>query len=60
MLIVEGKNKIRINSGVSNVCTFLHAYFEGVDFYSARRYVHLEKEGREEDLFVSDEEEEDN
>ena len=39
--------------------TFSHADFEGVEFYSARRYVHLTKEGREEEYFVSDEEEED-
>ena len=46
-----------MNSGVSNVYTFLHADFEGVEFYAARRYVNLTKEGREEELFVSDEEE---
>ena len=59
VLIMEEKKKTRINSGVSNVYTFLHAYFEGVEFYTARRYVHLTKDGREEDLFFSDEDEED-
>ena len=52
--------KIRINSGVSNVYTFLHEYFEGVEFCAARQYVHSTKEGGEEDLFVSDEDKEDN
>ena len=54
MLIPEEEKKIRINSGVSNVYTFLHADFEGVKFYATRRYVHLTKYGREEHLFVSD------
>ena len=59
VLIVEGKNKIRRNSGVSNVYMFLHADFEGFEFYAARKYVHLTKEGREVDFFVCDEDEED-
>ena len=45
MLIEKDENKIRINSGVSNVYTFLHADFEGVEFYAARRYVHFIKLG---------------
>ena len=44
-----------INSGVSNVYMFSHADFGGVEFYAARRYVHLTKEGREGDFFVSEE-----
>ena len=40
--------------------TFLHADFEGVEFYAARQYVHSTKEGGEEDLFVSDVEKDDN
>ena len=32
---------------------FLHADFEGVEFYAVRRYVHLAKEVREEDLFFN-------
>ena len=55
VLIAEEENKIQINSGVSNVHTFSHACFGGVEFYAARKYVHLTKEGREEDFFVSDE-----
>ena len=38
---------------------FSHAYFKGVSFYAARWYVHLKKNVREEDFFVSYEEEED-
>ena len=58
MLIEEDEDKIRRNSGVSNVYTFSHAYFEGVEFYNARRYVNFTKGGREEDLFISEEDEE--
>ena len=62
MLIAEAKNTIRINTiriniSVSNVYTFLHADFEGVEFYTTRRYVYLKKEVREEYLFVSYEDE---
>ena len=32
VLIAEDAKKIRRNSGVSNVYTFLHADFEGVEF----------------------------
>ena len=35
------------NRGVSNVYKFLHADFEGVEFYAERRDVNLTKEGRE-------------
>ena len=59
VLIAEGKNMIQRNIGVSSVCTFLNTDFEDVDFYAARRYVHLTNAGREEDFFVSDEEEKD-
>ena len=41
MLIAEDKKNIQINSGVINVYTFSHAYFEGVEFYVERRYVFL-------------------
>ena len=41
VLIVEAKNMMRINIGVINIYTFLHAYFEGVGFYTARKYFHL-------------------
>ena len=58
VLIAEAKYKIRRNSGVSNIYTFLHAYFGGVEFYATRKYVNLTKEGREEDFFVNEEEEE--
>ena len=43
VLIVESKNIILIiikNSGVSNVYTFLHAYFEGIEFYDVRQCVY--------------------
>ena len=46
VFIVDAKKTIRRNSGVSNVYTFLHAHFEGVEFYAARRYVNFTKEGR--------------
>ena len=59
MLIAEDEKTVCRNSGVSNVYIFSHADFEGVEFYAARQYVHLTKEGREEDFFVSDKEEED-
>ena len=32
VFIAEAKKKIQRNSGVSNVYTFSHAYFEGVKF----------------------------
>ena len=60
VLIAEDENKIRKNSGVSNVYMFLHANFKGAGFYSKRPYVHLINEVREEYIFVSDENEEDN
>ena len=55
-LIAQAKKTIRINNGVSSVYTFLHAYFEGVDFYAAMQYFILKKDGREEYFFVNDEE----
>ena len=60
MLISESEKTIRRNSAVSNVYTFLHADFEGVEFCAARKYIHLTKERREEDFFVGYEEKEDN
>ena len=57
VLMEAAKKTILRNSGVSNVCTFLHAYFKNVEFYFTRRCVHLTKEGTESDLFVSEEEE---
>ena len=59
VLIAEEEKATQRNSGVSNVYTFSHADFKGVEFYDARRYVNLKREGREEELFISDEEEED-
>ena len=59
VLISEDEKTPWRNSGASNVYTFLHAYFEGVEFYAARRYVNLTKKEREDELFVSDEDEED-
>ena len=41
VLIAEDKNKIRINSGVSNVYTFSHADIEGVEFYNIRCYFEI-------------------
>ena len=43
LLVAEDENTIQINIGLSNVYTFLHAYFEGVEFYAARLYLHLTK-----------------
>ena len=54
MLIADAKKTIRRQSGVSIVCTFLNADFEGVSFYAARRYLNLTREVREEDFLVSD------
>ena len=45
VLIMKVENTIRINIGASNVYIFLHADFEGIEFYAARRYVHMTKEG---------------
>ena len=59
MLIVKEKKKIWRNGGVSNVYTFYHANFKGVEFDTERQYVNLTKEGREYDLFFSDKDEED-
>ena len=53
MLIAEAKNTTRKNSDVSYIYTFLHADFEGVEFYAARRYVILTEKERKEDLFVN-------
>ena len=36
LLISEDENKIWRNSGISNVYTFSHADFKGVDFYAVR------------------------
>ena len=43
--IGEAEKRIYRYSGVSNVYTFLHAYFEGVEFYDAKQYVNLKNEG---------------
>ena len=43
LLMAEAKNTISINSVVSNFYKFLHAYFEGVEFYATSQYVHLTK-----------------
>ena len=51
VLIAEAGKMIRKNSCLSNVYTFLHAYFEGVESYATRRYLNLTKDRREEDLF---------
>ena len=36
VFIVEDENKMKRNSGVSNVYIFSHADFEGVEFYATR------------------------
>ena len=59
VLTGEAEKMIRRNSGVSNMYTFSHADFKGVEFYAARQRVLLTREGREEDFFVRNEEEED-
>ena len=43
------------NISVSNMYTFLHADFEGVEFYASRQYVHYPKQERKRDFFPSDE-----
>ena len=53
VLIAEAEKTISRNGGVSNVYIFSHAHSEGIEFYAARQYVHLKKEGIEEYLFVS-------
>ena len=47
VLIAEDEKAIRINSGLRNVCNVHMLISKGVEFYAARRYFHLEKEGRE-------------
>ena len=37
VLISEEEKKVHINSSVSNVHTFFHACFKGVEFYAAKR-----------------------
>ena len=44
VLIEEPKRRIRRNSGVSCVYMYLHADFEDIEFYVARRYVNLTEE----------------
>ena len=39
--------------------TLFHTVSEGVEFYAARGYVHLKKDGREKYFFFSDEDEKD-
>ena len=56
VLIAEDEKKIQRNSGESIVYTISYADFEGVDFYIARKYIHLKTEVIEEDFSVSDEE----
>ena len=46
LVLIAENEKIRRNSGVSNVYKFLHAYFEGVEFYTTRQYFHSTKEVR--------------
>ena len=55
ILIAEAEKKIQRNSGVSKVCTFLNADFEGAEFYATRQYINLTKKRSEEEFFVSDE-----
>ena len=43
VLIEEDKDKIKRNISVSNIYTFSHADFEGVEFYASRQYVHYPK-----------------
>ena len=50
---------IQRNSGVSNVHMFSHFDFEGVNFYAAKQYDHFTNEGRVEEFFVSNKQEED-
>ena len=40
-LLAKAEKTIQRNIGVSNVYTFLHAYFEGVEYYAEKRYVHF-------------------
>ena len=50
MLITEAGKSTQRNSGVSNYYTIIHAHFEGVELYAAKRYVNLIKEGTNEEL----------
>ena len=43
VLIAEEEKKFQRNSGVSNLYMFSHEDFEGVEFYTTRRYVYTEK-----------------
>ena len=53
VLIVEAKKTIWRNSGVSIVYTFWHEDFDGVELCAARQYMHLTRNGIEEELFVN-------
>ena len=57
MLIAEAENTTRKSSVISTVYMFCHSYFEGVEFYDARRYVNVTKDRTEEYLFYKKEEE---
>ena len=57
VFIAEAKKTISKNSGVINVCIFLHVDFESVELYVARQYVNFTKEGKYEDFFFKKEEE---
>ena len=43
VLISEDENTIRKNIIVGNVYTFLHAYFESVEFYAIRMCMNFTK-----------------
>ena len=55
MLIADTEKTIQINSGISSVYMFSYTSLEGVEFYAARQYVNLTKEGRDEDLSFNEE-----
>ena len=58
VLINQDEKKNRRNSGVIHVYTFLHVDFDGAECYAVRRYVNLTKYGKKEEIFVSDEQQE--
>ena len=53
VLIVEAKKTIWRNSGVSIVYTFWHEDFDGVELCASKQYMHLTRNGIEEELFVN-------
>jgi hypothetical protein len=55
-VIAEGLKTVRRGGGPTNVFIFSHGDFPDVEFYAARRYLHITEEGPEDGLFDQEEE----